>query len=165
MEQETVRLQPSVPLEIIDLEQNLENLNDVNSFKNSLNNIKEMITHFNDEIHKSEKKNKNIKILNTNQKAVDSFVNIGATSTPLILSTSSCGLILLPKCAGISCGSSLGTKLLYKIVLKKSSKYKELNELTFKSFENLYRKSLQDNEIGKNEYESLCDNFTKYLDE
>ena len=34
-----------------------------------------------------------------------------------------------------------------------------------KSFEKFYRKSLQDNVIDKNEYESLCNIFTKYLDE
>ena len=34
-----------------------------------------------------------------------------------------------------------------------------LNHLT------LYRKSLQDNVIDKNEYESLCNIFTKYVDE
>ena len=33
------------------------------------------------------------------------------------------------------------------------------------SFDKLYRKYLQDNVNDKNEYESLCDNFTKYLDE
>ena len=36
---------------------------------------------------------------------------------------------------------------------------------TIKSFNNLWRKSLQDNVIGKNEYESLCYIFTRYVDE
>ena len=45
MEQKTDRLYPSAPLENNDLEQGLERkLNDVNSFNNSIFNIKEMIT-------------------------------------------------------------------------------------------------------------------------
>ena len=45
MEQKCDRLYPSAPLENIDLEQRLKKkINDVNSFNNSINNIKEMIT-------------------------------------------------------------------------------------------------------------------------
>ena len=32
-------------------------------------------------------------------------------------------------------------------------------------FDKLYRKSLQDNVIDKTEYDSLCNIFTKYVDE
>ena len=40
------------------------------------------------------------------------------------------------------------------------------NQQTIKSFNKLYRKSLQDNDvIDKNEYERLCNIFTKYVDE
>ena len=46
MEQKTDRLYPSAPLEKDDLEQRLEKkLNDVNSFNNHINNLKEMITY------------------------------------------------------------------------------------------------------------------------
>ena len=45
MEQKCDRLYPSAPLKNIDLEQRLaKKLNDVNSFNNHINNIKEMIT-------------------------------------------------------------------------------------------------------------------------
>ena len=45
MEQKCDRLYPSLPLENADLEQRLEKkINDVNSFNNHINNIKEMIT-------------------------------------------------------------------------------------------------------------------------
>ena len=48
MEQKCDKLYPSAPLlENIDLEKRLEKkINDVNSFKNHINNIKEMITYF-----------------------------------------------------------------------------------------------------------------------
>ena len=49
----TDRLYSSAPLENIDLEQRLEKkLNDVNSFDNHINNIKEMITYFGDKNNK-----------------------------------------------------------------------------------------------------------------
>ena len=57
MAQKCDRLYPSAPLEIIDLEQRLEKkINDVNRFNNSINNNKEMITHFKDENNKPKKK-------------------------------------------------------------------------------------------------------------
>ena len=63
MEQKFDKLYPSAPLEHIDLEQRLEKkLNDVNSFNNDINNIKEMITYFKDKNHKSKKNTKIIKL-------------------------------------------------------------------------------------------------------
>ena len=52
--------------------------------------------------------------------------------------------------------------------MKKYKKYKKLYERdqqTIKSFDEFDRKSLQDNIIDKTEYESLCNNFTKHVDE
>ena len=61
MESETAKLYPTAPLlENIDLEKRLEKrINDVNSFNNHINNIKEMITYFKDKNNKSKKKYKN----------------------------------------------------------------------------------------------------------
>ena len=53
MEQRTDRLYPSAPLEKNDLEQRLEKKLNVNSFNNSNNNIKDMITYFKDKNYKS----------------------------------------------------------------------------------------------------------------
>ena len=52
--------------------------------------------------------------------------------------------------------------------MQKYNKYKKLHERyqnSIKSFDKLYRNSLQDNMIDKSEYESLCNIFTKYVDE
>ena len=59
MDQKCYRFYPTAPLENnIDIKQRLEKkLNDVNSFNNHIDNIKEMITYFKDENHKSKKKN------------------------------------------------------------------------------------------------------------
>ena len=170
MEQKTDKLYPSAPLlENIDLEKRLEKkLNDVNSFNNSINNIKEMITYFKEKNNKSKKRYKNYKSINTVLESVDSIVIIAATSTSITLSITGIGLIILPISAGIACTLSLGNKILHKLFLNTYNKYKkqyERDQNTIKSFDKLYRKSLQDNIIDRNEYESLCNNFTNYIDE
>ena len=170
MEAKTDKLYPSAPLlENIDLEKRLEKkINDVNSFNNHISNIKEMITYFKDKNNKSKMKYKNYKTLNTILESVDSIVIIGATSTSITLSITGVGLIILTISAGVACALSLGNKILHKIIINKYNKYKkqyERDQNTIKSFDKLYRKSLQDNVIDKNEYESLCNIFTKYVDQ
>ena len=170
MDQKTDKLYPTAPLlENIDLEKRLEKkINDINSFNNHVNNIKEMITYFKDKNNKSKKKYKNYKTLNTVLESIDSIVIIGATSTSITLSVTGIGLIVLPISAGIACGLSLVNKILHKLIINKYNKYKkqyEKDQNTIKSFDKLYRKSLQDNVIDKTEYESLCNIFNKYVDE
>ena len=170
METKTERLYPSAPLlENIDLEKRLEKkINDVNSFNNHINNIKEMITYFKDKNNKSKKKYKNYKTLNTILESADSIVIIGATSTSITLSITGVGLIILPISVGVACALSLGNKVLHKLIINKYNKYKkqyERDQNTIKSFDKLYRKSLQDNVIDKTEYDSLCNIFTRYVDE
>ena len=170
METKTDKLYPSAPLlENIDLEKRLEKkINVVNSFNNHVNNIKEMITYFKEKNKKSKKKYKNYKTLNTVLESIDSIVIIGATSTSITLSVTGFGLIILPISAGIACGLSLGNKVLHKLIINKYNKYKkqyERDQQTIKSFDKLYRKSLQDNIIDKTEYESLCNILTKYVDQ
>ena len=167
MDQKTDRLYPSAPLENIDLEQKLEKkINDVNSFNNHINNIKEMITYFKDKNNKSKKRYKNYKTLNTVLESKDSIVIIEATSISITLSITGVGLIILS--AGIACTLSLCNKILHKLIINRYNKYKnqyEIHQNTIKSFDKLYRKSSQDNVIDKNEYESLCNIFTKNVDE
>ena len=169
MEQKCDKLYPSAPLlENIDLEKRLEKkINDVNSFNNHINKIKEMITYFKDKNHKSKKRYKNYKTLNTVLESVDSIVIIGATSTSITLSVIGIGLIVLPISAGIACTLSLGNKILHKLIINKYNKYKkqyERDQNTIKSFDKIYRKSLQDNVIDKTEYDSVCNIFTRYVD-
>ena len=169
MEPKCDKLYPSAPLlENIDLKKRLEKkINDVNSFNNHINNIKEMITYFKDKNLKSKKRYKNYKTLNTVLESVDSIVIIGATSTSITLSVTGIGLIVLPISAGIACALSLGNKILQKLIINRYNKYKkqyERDQQTIKSFDKLYRKSLQDNVIDKTEYESLCNIFTRYVD-
>ena len=127
MDQKCEKLYPSAPLlENIDLEKRLEKkINDVNSCNNHINNIKEMITYFRDKNHKSKKRCKIYKTLNTVLVSVDSIVIIAATSTSITLSITGIGLILLPISAGIVCALSLGNKILHKLIV---SKYKKIEK-------------------------------------
>ena len=170
MDQKTDELYPSAPLlENIDLEKRLEKkINDVNSFNNHISNIKEMITYFKDKNNKSKKRYKNYQTLNTVLESIDSIVIIISTSTSITLSVTGIGLIVLPVATGIGCSLSLGNKILHRLIINKYNKYKkqyERDQNTIKSFDKLYRKSSQDNVIDKTEYESLCNNFTRYVDE
>ena len=95
MDQKCDRLYPSARLEIFDLEQRLEKKrNDVNSFNNSMNNIKEMITYFKDKNKKSKKRYKNFKTPNRVLESVDSIIIIGATSTSITLSVTVIDLVV-----------------------------------------------------------------------
>ena len=127
-----------------------------------------MITYFKDKNNKSKKRYKNYKTLSTILESLNSIVIIGATSTFIPLSITVFGLIILPTSARIACALSLSNKVLHELYTNKYNKYKKLSERdqqTIKSFDKFYRKSLQDNVIDKNEYESLCNIFTKYYDE
>ena len=77
-------------------------------------------------------------------------------------------MIILPISAGVACTLSLGNKILHKLIINKYNKYKKQykrDPRTIKSFDKLYKKSIQDNLIDKSEYESLCKISTKYVDE
>ena len=127
-----------------------------------------MITYFKDKNHKSKKSYKNYKTLNTILESVDSIVINATTSTSITLSIIGIGWIILPISAGIVCTLSIGNKVLHKLIINKYNKYKkqyERDQQTIKSFDKIYRKSLQDNVIDKTEYESLCNVFTRYVDE
>ena len=75
----TLNLELPAPLENIDLEQNSERkLNAMNSFENSINIIKEMITNFKDKNHKSKLKYRNQQTLSSVLKSVNTAFSIGA---------------------------------------------------------------------------------------
>ena len=169
MEQKCDRLYPSIPLENIDLEQRLEKkINDFNSFNNHINNIKEMITYFKDKNHKSKKKYRKYKTITTILKSFDTFVINATTSSSITLSLTGIGSIVIPISTASACALSIGNKVVYEIIINKYNKNKkqyEKDQQTIKSFDKLYRKSLQDNIIDKTEYESRCNIFTNYVDE
>ena len=127
-----------------------------------------MITYFKDENNKSKKKYKKYKTQTTILKSFDTFVIIATTSSSITLSLKGIRLIAIPLSTASACALSIGNKKKCEIIINKYKKYKkqyEKDQQTIKSFDKLYRKSSRDNVIDKNEYEPLCNIFTKYVDE
>ena len=87
-------------------------MHDANSFIYSLINIKQKITYFKDENHKSEKKYREYKILTTIKKSVDTFVIIATTSNPITLYSTGIGLIVSKLSTGIAWGLKVSINLL-----------------------------------------------------
>ena len=126
-----------------------------------------MITYFKDK-NKSKNKNRNYRTITTILKSFDTLVIITTTSSSITLSLTGNGLVAIPIPIATACGLSIGSKVLFGIIINNYNNYKELYEedqLVFKSFDKLYRKSLQDNKNDNTELESLCNFFTKYVDE
>ena len=75
---------------------------------------------------------------------------------------------MIPISTATACVLSIDNKIIYGLIIKNTKNIKNnMNETNFtiKSFEKFYRNSLQDNVIDKNEQESLCNIFTKCVDE
>ena len=107
-------------------------------------------------------------MITTKLKSFDTFVIIATTSSSIPLSLTGIGLKATPISTASACAVPIGNKVVYEIIKNKYNKYKQQYERdreSIKSFDKLYRKSLQDNVIDKNEYENLCKNSTKYLEE
>ena len=101
-------------------------------------------------------------------KSFDTVVIITTTSSSITLSLTRIGLTVIPISTASACALSIAKKVLYEVIINKHNKYKkqfERDQQTIKSYDKLYRKSLQDNVVGKNEYESFSNIFTEYVDE
>ena len=85
-----------------------------------------MIIYFKDRNNKSKNRYKNYKTLNTKLESVESIAIIAATSTPITLSVTGIGLIVLLISAGIACTLSLGNKVIHKLIINKYNKYKKI---------------------------------------
>ena len=75
---------------------------------------------------------------------------------------------MIPISTSSACALSIGYKVLYEIIIKQYNKNKkqyERDQQTNKYSDKLYRKSLKENVIDKTGFESVCNIFTKYVDE
>ena len=140
---------PSPQLEKGDLEQRLlKKSTDANSFNNSINNLKEMITCFKDKNQKSKSRLKNYKTLNTILESVNTFVIIGATSTSTNLSITGIGSKILPTSGGTACFLSSGNKVLPRTIMNRLKKRQKTKSKRSKNYQIVRQiRSLQDNLI------------------
>ena len=144
-------------------------LNDVNSFINSVNNIREKITFLKDQNRKPKKNFKKQKMLAAILKSIDTFVLIATTSRPITLSLAGIGLKAIPISTVTACEVTKSKKVINETVMRKyienKKQYGKDQQTINSSTGVIYRKSSQDTLTNKNENESLGKSFTKYLDE
>ena len=103
-------------------------------------------------------------MITTIPKSIDTIVIIDTTSSSITLSLMGIGLKIIPISNSIACGLTISDEVSYEIVMQKHNNYKkqyEKGKENFKSFDEIYRKSLQENLIDKKEYESLGKTFTE----
>ena len=108
------------------------------------------------------------KMITTILISFDTNVNIVTTSISITLYVTGFGLVAIPTSAATACRFSIVNKVLHEIVMQKCNKYKkqyQKDQQTNEFFNELYRKKLQDNLIGRHEDDSLCMILTKYLHE
>ena len=143
-------------------------LKEVNSFNNSINNIN-LISKFYEEEYKKLKKKYNkfrslSKILNT----TDSIIIISSTATSVTFAVTGFGVFTIPIIAGIGCGVTITSKVLFEYIKTREKHYLEkytLSHNTLNDFRKLYQKSLEDNTIDQNEYKKFTDMYNNYQNE
>ena len=105
-------------------------------------------------------------MLTTKLKSFGTFM-IAKTSSSIALCLTGIDLIVIPIATGIACGLTISNKVIYETIRQKYNKYKkqyQKDQQTIISFDKLNRRSLQDNLIDNNEYDSLWKIFTRCLD-
>ena len=106
-------------------------------------------------------------MISTLLKSIDTKVIVAKTSNFITLYLTGIGLIVIPMSKESACSLSFGNKVKYEIVMQKHKKQKEQHEKdkkTIKSFDRISGKSLQDNLIHENEFLSLYNILTRYVD-
>ena len=97
-----------------------------------------MITYFKHKNNKSKTRYKKNQTLTTVLKSFDTFVITVTTSSSVILSLIGVGLIAIPIAIASACSLSIGNKILYEIIIKKTiitKKQYEKDQQTTKSFD------------------------------
>ena len=86
-------------------DQNLDlRLKEINSFDNSIQNIKDIQNFYNHEAEKYKKKSKTYKIINGLIQSIDGVSVLAVSSTCVTLSVTGVGLVVVPIASGIGAG-------------------------------------------------------------
>ena len=94
-------------------------LKEVNSFNNSIQNIKDIQKFYNQECKKYKKKSKTYKIINGLIQSIDGVLFLGVSSTAITISVTGVGLIVTPIASGIGAGVSIISKILNEYLKRK----------------------------------------------
>ena len=153
------KLYPSLQPQVDNLEQHLNlRLKEINSFNNSIQNIKDIKNFYNHEAKKYKKKSKQYKLINCLIQSVDGVSILAVSSTCVTLSITGVGLVVVPVASGIGAGLCIISKLFGEYLKRKEQhnlKKYTLAGRTLHDFCKLHSKCLEDNKIDLNEYYKL----------
>ena len=133
-------------------------LKEINSFNNSIQNIKDIQNFYNHKTKKYETKSKIYKLINCLFQSIDGVLLLGVSSTAITLIVTGVGLIVIPIASGIGAGVSIITKILNEYLERKEQhniKKYTLAGRTLHDFCKLHSKSLEDNKNDLKEYNKL----------
>ena len=126
----------------------------INTFNDSITSFKENIAYFKNEKRKSKNRSKKCKLLSSILKTIDNSVIIALISSFAALSVPGLGWNFISFSNETARDLSLKIKVMFENFLKEYKKLKNKIERAgqnFNSFENIYRKWLQDEVIVKKE--------------
>ena len=150
-------LQPSDSLDL--------RLKEINSFKNSIQNIKDIQNFYNHEAKKYKKKSKTYKIINGLIQSSDGVLLLGVSSTAITLNVTGVGLIVVTIASGLGAGASIISKILNEYLKRKEQhniKKYTLDCRILHDYQKLHSNCLEDNKIDLNEYNKLKQTYDVY---
>ena len=140
-------------------------LQKVNSFNNSIQNISLMMKYYEMEENKYKQKYNKYKLINNLINSLDGIIVIGTTSASISLSITGVGIIVVPIAAGVGCTTGILVKICSSYLKKKEQNYKlkyTIIQKTLDDFRQLYVTSLKDNCIDEKEYHRFVTQFENY---
>ena len=140
-------------------------LQKVNSFNNSIQNISLMMKYYEMEEKKYKQKYNKYKLINNLINSLDGIIVIGTTSASISLSITGVGIIVVPIAAGVGCTTGILVKICSSYLKKKEQNYKlkyTIIQKTLDDFRQLYITSLKDNHIDEKEYQRFVTQFENY---
>ena len=140
-------------------------LQKVNSFNNSIQNISLMMKYYEMEEKNYKQKYNKYKLINNLINSLDGIIVIGTTSASISLSITGVGIIVVPIAAGVGCTTGILVKICSSYLKKKEQNYKlkyTIIQKTLDDFRQLYVTSLKDNHIDEKEYHRFVTQFENY---
>ena len=140
-------------------------LQKVNSFNNSIQNISLMMKYYEMEEKKYKQKYNKYKLIYNLTNSLDGKIVIGTTSASISLSITGVGIIVVPIAAGVDCTTGILVRICSSYLKKKEQNYKfkyTIIQKTLDDFEQLYVTSLKDNHIDEKEYHRFVTQFENY---
>ena len=140
-------------------------LQKVNSFNNSIQNISLMMKYYETEEKKYKQKYTKYKLINNLINSLDGIIVIGTTSASVTLSITGVGIIVVPITAGVGCATGILVKICSSYLKKKEQNHKlkyAFIQKTFDDFRQLFTTSLKDNHIDEKEYQRFVTQIENY---